>query len=111
MTMVRLLPLPLMATPASDIAPFAAAQPLDARAMIADFAEKLLDAGHAALALLDHLDGDPDLEAEPDDEEDDPQGACNEDEISTASGNPRWGAGAGCPISDPGEGPGREWLP
>lgn len=46
-----------------------------------------------AIELADTLDGDPDLE------EDDPQGACDEDEISTNL-HASWGGGAGCLISD-----------
>lgn len=40
--------------------------------------------------------------AEVDDEpeEDDPQGACDEDEVSTALANRNWGEGPGCPIAD-----------
>lgn len=91
------------------------------RAQIETFAE-------IAIALLDLQDGDPDLEvtdaeddfltlpatldfgpgcqvadaAEVDDEpeEDDPQGACDEDEVNTALANRNWGAGPGCPIAD-----------
>jgi hypothetical protein len=40
----------------------------ESRAMIGALAEKLLDAGHAILAVLDDLDGDADAE------EDDPSG-------------------------------------
>ncbi len=45
---------------------------------------------------LDEIDGDPDIE------EDDPAGQCDEDEINTLLHN-RWATGAGCTISDPGE--------
>lgn len=37
--------------------------PPETRALIGELAEKLLDAGHAVLRLLDELDGDSDLEA------------------------------------------------
>lgn len=50
---------------------------------------------------LDEIDGDPDLE------EDDPAGQCDEDEINTGHGNfVMHGSsyfGPGCPISDPDE--------
>lgn len=55
----------------------------------------------ALIALLDALGGDPDLE------EDDPQGQCDEDGINT--GSPSFWLhgthydGPGCPIADPGE--------
>ena len=102
------------------------------RAQIETFAE-------IAIALLDLQDGDPDLEvtdaeddfltlpatvdfgpgcpiadaAEVDDEpeEDDPQGACDEDEISTSLSNRSVWSGPGCPISDPAEDLGQEWQP
>jgi hypothetical protein len=44
-------------------------------------------------------------------EEDDPQGECSEDEISTSLDNRAWCEGPGCPIADPAEGLGQEWLP
>jgi len=49
-----------------------------------------------SVAMLDLIDGDADLE------EDDPQGACDEDEISTNL-TAQWGEGPGCEISDAGE--------
>ncbi|ASJ90280.1 hypothetical protein CBR61_04625 [Porphyrobacter sp. CACIAM 03H1] len=92
-----------------------------------------------SVALLDLLDGDADEETcateddftpmpaeidfgpgcsisdpgEVDDEpeEDDPQGECSEDEISTSLENRAWCEGPGCPIADPAEGLGQEWLP
>jgi len=53
-----------------------------------------------AIDLLDTMDGDPDIE------EDDPSGQCDEDGINTGTGNfamhgTSFG-GPGCPISDPG---------
>jgi len=54
--------------------------------------------------LIDHLD---DLDGDPDAEDDDPAGQCDEDCLNT--GLPmmfiatRSHEGAGCPISDPGE--------
>lgn len=91
------------------------------RAKIEAFAE-------ISIALLDLADGDPDAEtegleddftppcagidygpgcrladaAEVDDEpeEDDPQGACDEDEVSTSLANSSWCAGPGCPIAE-----------
>lgn len=99
------------------------------RAKLETFAE-------VAIALLDLADGDPDLEvtgseddfanlrgdgmpgcpiadaAEIDDEpeEDDPQGACDEDEISTSLANRSVWSGPGCPIADPAEGR-QDWQP
>ncbi len=101
--------------------------------------EKLETFAEVAIALLDLADGDPDAEtegleddfapmpaeidfgpgcslsdpAEIDDEpeEDDPQGECSEDEISTSLENRTWCEGPGCPIADPAEGLGQEWLP
>lgn len=89
---------------------------------------QLETAAEVLIALMDLQDGDPDAEvtdaeddfltlpagvdfgpgcaladaAEVDDEpeEDDPQGACDEDEVSTALANRNWGAGPGCPIAD-----------
>lgn len=76
-----------------------------------------------AIDIADALDGDPeaegaswpedlraeaglqlpdDFEADDDDEDDDPQGQCDEDGINTTYGNLKYGAGAGCAISDPG---------
>lgn len=53
-----------------------------------------------AIERLDEIDGDPDLE------EDDPSGQCDEDGINTgmvcAYVHGRSFEGAGCPISDPG---------
>lgn len=46
-----------------------------------------------AIDLLDVLDGDPD------NEEDDPPGQCNEDEVNTNL-HAQWGEGPGCEISD-----------
>jgi hypothetical protein len=96
-------------------------------------------AAEVLIALLDLQDGDPDAETEglEDDftpmpaeidfgpgcsisdpgevddepEEDDPQGACDEEEISTSLENRTWCEGPGCPISDPAEDLGQEWLP
>lgn len=99
--------------------------------------QQLEAAAEVLIALMDLQDGDPDLEvtdaeddfanlrgdgmpgcpladaAEVDDEpeEDDPQGACDEDEISTSLANRAWQDGPGCPISDPAEGRGGEWQP
>ncbi|MBA4007429.1 MAG: hypothetical protein C0486_01450 [Erythrobacter sp.] len=95
------------------------------RAKIEAFAE-------ISIALLDLADGDPDAETEglEDDfsplhagvdygpgcpladpaEEDDPQGACDEDEVSTALASTTIWMGPGCPISDPAEGR-EDWLP
>lgn len=72
------------------------------RAVIEELAQAKLDEAHALLALLDRFDGDPDCE------EDDPAGQCDEDGVNTASGSFLWGSpeGPGCPISDPGEQPG-----
>ncbi len=49
-----------------------------------------------SIAMLDLIDGDPDLE------EDDPAGQCDEDGVNTAYERAR-DTGAGCPWSDPGE--------
>jgi len=60
------------------------------RATIASAVEVLV-------CVLDALDGDPDLE------DDDPSGQCDEDGINTAYGMVRYtvgGSGPGCPISD-----------
>lgn len=90
--------------------------------------QQLETAAEVLIALMDLQDGDADAEtegleddftpmpatvdfgpgcpladaAEVDDEpeEDDPQGACDEDEVSTALANRNWGAGPGCPIAD-----------
>lgn len=51
-----------------------------------------------SIAMLDLIDGDPDIE------EDDPSGQCDEDEVNTGFEIARE-AGAGCPIADPGEYP------
>jgi len=60
---------------------------------VADLTERLID-------RIDEIDGDPDME------EDDPSGQCDEDGITTGIGSfVRRGArddGPGCPISDPG---------
>lgn len=79
-----------------------------------------------AIDLADAMDGDPeaegsswaedirartnshlpdDCEADSDDEDDDPQGQCDEDGINTAYGDLKYRAGAGCQISDPGGDP------
>lgn len=54
-----------------------------------------------AIERLDEIDGDPDLE------DDDPSGQCDEDEINTGlafiSAHGISLDGPGCPISDPGE--------
>lgn len=76
-----------------------------------------------AIDIADALDGDPeaegaswtedmraeaslhlpdDCEANGDEEDDDPQGQCDEDGINTAYGDLKYRAGAGCAISDPG---------
>lgn len=69
------------------------------RTVIEQLAQAKLDEAHALLALLDRFDGDPDRE------DDDPAGQCDEDGMNTASGSFLWGnhGGPGCPISDPGE--------
>lgn len=54
-----------------------AAMPAETRALIGDLAERLLDAGHAVLALLDAIDGEADCE------DDDPSGVADEDGINT----------------------------
>jgi hypothetical protein len=54
--------------------------------------ERLID---AAIEALNELDGDPDRE------EDDPSGQCDEDEINTNL-HLQWTTGAGCELSDPG---------
>jgi hypothetical protein len=62
--------------------------------MLARFDRPKVEAfAEISIALLDLIDGDPDAE------EDDPQGACDEDEISTNL-HASWGGGAGCLISD-----------
>jgi hypothetical protein len=71
--------------------------------------EKVEAFAEISVALLDLVDGDPDRE------EDDPQGACDEDEISTNL-TAQWGPGPGCEISDSdsehdGREPGRPGVP
>ena len=47
------------------------------------------------VALLDTMDGDPDVE------DDDPSGQCDEDDLNTNL-HVRWATGPGCAISDQG---------
>lgn len=100
--------------------------------------QQLETAAEVLIALMDLQDGDPDAETEglEDDfttvlsgvdygpgcalsdpgevddepEEDDPQGECSEDEISTALASVTVWSGPGCPISDPAEDR-QDWLP
>lgn len=60
--------------------------------------EKVEAFAEISIAMLDLIDGDPDLE------DDDPSGQCDEDEVNTAYGLAE-DIGAGCPIGDPGEYP------
>lgn len=63
--------------------------------MLARFDRPKVEAfAEISIALLDLIDGDPDLE---DSHED---GQCSEDEISTNL-HAQWGGGPGCEISDP----------
>jgi hypothetical protein len=48
------------------------------RTVIEEMAQAKLDEAHALIALLDRFDGDPD------DEESDPSGQCDEDGVNTA---------------------------
>lgn len=72
--------------------------------------EKIEAFAEVSIGLLDLIDGDAALEAEPDDEDDDPAGQCDEDGMNTALASVTVWSGLGCPISDPDES--REnWLP
>lgn len=62
--------------------------------MLARFDRPKVEAfAEISIALLDLIDGDPDLE------DSDEDGQCSEDEISTNL-HAQWAGGAGCEISD-----------
>lgn len=64
------------------------------RAVIEELVEAKLAEAQALIALLDRVDGDPDAE------EDDPSGQCDEDGINTSLVALQLRPGPGCPISD-----------
>lgn len=59
--------------------------------------DEIAAAVEALVELLDTIDGDPDLE------DDDPSGQCDEDDLNTGLHLALGDVGAGCPIADPGE--------
>lgn len=70
---------------------------LPARMGRAQSVKEIGDAVEGLIAFLDEMDGDPDLE------DDDPAGQCDEDGINSAYHLVRYTVGAsgpGCPISD-----------
>lgn len=70
-----------------------AAMPLQARAKIGEFAERLLDLGHTLIELLDEIDGDPDLEAT----------EAEDDFRPSSVSRLRLVSSPGCPVADPAE--------
>lgn len=80
--------------------PPAAASLVFARLLDRHSPGEIAQAIEVLIDLCDLLDGDPDLEAEPDAEEDDPSGQCDEDGINTALGNVIFWQGPGCPLGD-----------